>query len=294
MDTIASPAMRVSPIMQPHSSQMTENACGFKCSSAIFQGSLMHQRQLRRDLDVTYWSIIPSVAASPSAPWISWCWSNASDPDSQGIRERRSSRTGIIERILKLSIGRGASLLSSIGHGSLEPTAFDVHDERIGREDAVMKPRMTKRIVTNVKKPYCKIRQNADENVDRLSSLLASLFSPFSEMRPNFSRRLLVSTSISSPVAFGSILALTPSTSLVMPSHMNQPSQTLPPSELPRMLSAITSATRVLRHAFSRSSVGSSTASAPCTKRCLYSASCSCCSVAVEGRAASGTGESAG
>ena len=157
-----------------------------------------------------------------------------------------------------------------------------------------MKPIMTKRIVTTVRKPYCKIRQNMDEKVDRLSSLLASLLSPFSERRPNFSRRLRVSTSIASPVAFGSILALTTSTSLVMAPHMNQPSQTLPPIELPRMLSAITSATRVRRQAFSRSSVGSSTASAPCTKSCLYSVSCSCCSVVVDGTAGLGTGESAG
>ena len=253
-----------------------------------------NQRQRRRDLYCTYWSRMPLVAASPRGPWISWCWSNARDPDSQGIRVRRSSTTEMTERIFSVSIGRAISFPSSFGLDSLEPDVFGVHGERIGREDAVMTPRITKRIVMNVKKPYCKIRQNADENVDRLFSLLASLLWRFSERRPNFSRRLLVSTSISSPVAFGSILALTTSTSLVMPPHMNQPSQTLPPTELPRMLSAMTSATRVRRHAFSRSSVGSRTASAPCTKSCLYCASCSCCSVAVDGAVVSGTGESAG
>lgn len=201
---------------------------------------------------------------------------------------------GMTDRILKLNIGRGGSLLSSIGHRSREPDILEVNVERIGLEDAVTKPSMTKRIVMNVMKPYCKIRQNMDENGDRLSSFLASLLSSLSERRPNFSRRLRVSISIFSPVAFGSILALTTSTSLMMPPHMNQPSQTLPPIEFPRMLSAMTSATRVRRHAFSRSSVGSSTASAPCTKSCLYSASCSRCSVAADGTAGSGTGESAG
>ena len=257
------------------------------------QGST-DQRQRRRDSHLTYWSSMPSVAASPRGPWISWCWSNASDPESQGFRERRSSTTEMSEKILKPSIGRGASILPSIGDASLKLDVLDVGVERIGREDAVMKPSMTKRIVTNVKKLYCKIRQNADENMDRLSSFLASLLCLVSERRPNFSRRLLVSTSISSPVAVGSILALTASTSLVMPPHMNQPSQTLPPMELPRMLSAMTSATRVRRHAFSRSSVGSSTASAPCTNSCLYSASCSCCLVTFDGSAGSSTGESAG
>ena len=279
--------------MQPHQSQMTENSCEAKCASANCRVS-PNQRQHRQDLDFTYWSSTPSVAASLRGPWISWCWSNASDPDSQGIRERRSSRVDMTERILALKIGRGGSNLSSIGHNSFELDGFDVHVERVGREDAVMKPSRTNRIVMNVIKPYCKIRQNADENLDRLSVLDAFVLCLFSERRPNFSRRLLVSTSISSPVAFGSILALTTSTSFVMPPHMNQPSQTLPPMELPRMLSAMTSATRVRRQAFSRSSVGSSTARAPCTKSCLYSASCSCCSVAVEGTAALGTGESAG
>ena len=257
--------------MQPYQSQMTESSCGLKCASANcseLQGST-HQRQRRRDLHCTYWSSMPFVAASPKGPWISWCWSNARDPESHGIRERRSSRTEMTESILELNIGRGASLCSSIGHDSLEPDVLEVHVERIGREDAVMKPSITERIVINVKKPYCKIRQNADEKVDRLSSVLAFLLCPFSERSPNFSRRLLVSTSISSPLAFGSILALATSTSLVMPPHMNHPSQTLPPKELPRILSAMTSATRVRRHAFSRSSVGSSTASAPCTKSCL-------------------------
>ncbi len=282
--------------MHPHRSQMTENSCGLKCGSANCRGCTdpTNQRQRRTDLDFTYWSRMPSVAASPKGPWISWCWSNASDPDSQGIRERRSSRIEMTERILELSIGRGASIFSSIGQDSFELDNLDVHVERIGREDAVMRPSITKRIVMNVKKPYCKIRQNADENVDRLSLSLGASLWLFSDRRPNFSRRLLVSTSISSPVAFGSILALITSTSLVMPPHMNQPSQTLPPTELARMLSAMTSATRVRRHAFSRSSVGSSTASAPCTKSCLYSASCSCCSVTVDARAKSGTGESAG
>ena len=279
--------------MQPHPSQMTENSCGLACASANCRGP-RNQRQRRRDLHQTYWSRMPSVAASPRGPWISWCWSNAKDPDSQGIRERRSSRTGMMESTLKLSIGRGTSLFSSSGHDSLDPDVFHVHVERIGLDDAVMKPRMTKRIVMKVMKPYCKIRQNADENVERLSSVRTFLLSPFSERRPNFSRRLRVSTSISFPVDFGSILSLTTSISLVMPAQMNQPSQTLPPIEFPRMLSAITSATRVRRHAFSRSSVGRSTASAPCTNSCLYSASCSCCSVAVDGTAGSGTGESAG
>ena len=272
---------------------MTENSCGPICGSANCRGP-RSQRGYRTGLDFTYWSNMPSVAASPKGPWISWSWSNARNPFNHGIRERRSSKIGMIERILKLSIGRGGSLLWSIGPASLDPIVFDVQVERFGREDAVTKPSTTKRIVMNVRKPYCKIRQNMDETVDRLSSFLTSLVSPFSERRPNFSSRLRVSTSISCPVVFGSILALTASTSLVMPPHMNQPSQTLPPMELPRMLSAMTSATRVRRHAFSRSSVGSSTASALCTKSCLYSASCSCCSVAVDRTAESGTGESAG
>ena len=279
--------------MQPHPSQMTENSCGLICGSAICRGP-RNQRQRRRDLHLTYWSSMPSVAASPSGPWISWCWTNAKDPDSHGIRKRRSSKIGMTERILKLNIGRGGSVPSSIGHGSLKPDIFDVHVERIGLEDAVMKPSMTKRIVMNVKKLYCKIRQNADENLDGLSSLLASLLSLFSERRPNFSRRLLVSTSSSSPVAFGSTFVLIASTNFVTPLHMNQPSQTLPPIELPRMLSAITSATRVRKQAFSRSSVGSNTARAPCTRSCLYAASCSCCSIAADRTAGSGTGESAG
>lgn len=272
---------------------MTENSCGPICGSANCRGP-RSQRKRRTGLDLTYWSNTPSVAASPKGPWISCSWSNARDPDNHGIRERRSSKVGMTERILKLSIGRGGSLLLSIGPASLDPNVFDVQVERFGREDAVTKPSITKRIVMNVKKPYCKICQNTVENVDHPSSFLGSLVSPFSERSPNFSSRLRVPTSISCPVFFGSILALTASTSLVMLSQINQPSQTLPPIELPRMLSAMTSATRVRRHAFSRSSVGSSTASALCTKSCLYSASCSCCSVAVDGTAESGTGESAG
>lgn len=274
-------------------SQMTEFSCGPKCASANCRG-LTNQRQQRKDLDFTYWSSIPLVAASPRGPWISWCWSNASDPDSQGIRERRSRIVDITEKTFELRIGRGGSNFSSIGHDSFTLDGFDVHVVRFGREDAVMKPSKTKRTVINVMKPYCKIRQNADENVDRLSIWNASLLRLFSERRPNFSRRLLVSTSISSPVAFGSILALTTSTSFVMPPHTNQSSQTFPPMELPRILSAMTSATRVRRQAFSMSSVGSRTARAPCTKSCLYSASCSCCSMAVDGTAGFGTGESAG
>lgn len=74
------------------------------------------------------------------------------------------------ERILKLSIGRGGPCLSSIGQDSLELGVLGVHVERIGRDDAVMKPSIIKRIVMNVKKPYCNIRQNADENTDRLRS----------------------------------------------------------------------------------------------------------------------------
>lgn len=272
---------------------MTEISCGPKCASANCRGPT-NQRQHRKDLDFTYWSSMPLVAASPRGPWISWCWSNASDPDSQGIRERRSRTVDMTEKNFELRIGRGGSSLSSIGHDSFELDGFDVHVVRFGREDAVMKPSRTKRIVMNVMKPYCKIRQNADENMDRLSFLDASLLRLLSERRPNFSRRLLVSTSISAPVAFGSILALTTSTSFVMPPHINQPSQTFPPMELPRILSAMTSATRVRRQAFSMSSVGSSTARAPCTKSCLYSASWSCCSVAVDGTAGLGTGESAG
>lgn len=150
-----------------------------------------------------------------------------------------------------------------MGEDSVELELCAADTERDGSEYDALNPRMMNRSEMKARYPYCKTRQKIDENADRLTSSLARLSLLLSARRPNFSSRLLVSTSICSPVALGSIFALTTSTSLVILPQMNQSSQTFPPIDLPKMLSEITSATSVRRQAFSRSSVGSRTARAP-------------------------------
>lgn len=105
-------------------------------------------------MGATYWSIMPSVAPTRRAPWIRWWWSNASDPDNQGMRRGRSRRIENSGSTLKLRIGRAwrdISTVPSIGAFSPVLPVFDVVVERKGREYAAEKPTMTNLMARNVK-----------------------------------------------------------------------------------------------------------------------------------------------
>ena len=228
------------------------------------------QREHRNETLVTYLSNMPSVAPTLRM-LVAWYWAKQRDPLSHGIRSDRSRRWPMREKILYERIGRLAVFWMAerpwMTSGSVVP---DTVGERGGREDAVARPRMMKRTVINAKYPYWSKRQNTSDTTDDLLWCAFNFDSSFvSVSSPNFSNRLLVSTSISSPVALAPTRALTLSTILVMPSQINQPSQALPPTPLPNIISPMMSATRVRRQAFPRSSVGSSTARTPCTSSCL-------------------------
>lgn len=125
-------------------------------------------------------------------------------------------------------------------------------------------------------------------------SMSCLLLMVLSDSSPNFSNRLLPSDSIWYPVTLGLWRALTVSVILVIPSHISQPSHALLPMPLPRIISPMTSATRVRRQLFPRSSVGKRTASAPCMSSCRYAPSFCDCSSAVLSTSTPGAGENAG
>lgn len=160
---------------------------------------------------------------------------------------------------------------------------LDIDDERRRRLDAAMELRIRKRTMTKLRYAYWSTRQKTLEKVDRKPLLGGLVASPLSDNRPNLSKRLRVSTSISSAVVFGSIRALTKSMILLILPQMKYPSESLPPIALPRIVSATTSATSVRKQASPRSSVSRRMASALWTSSCLYCVSCSHCSVTLDG-----------
>lgn len=109
----------------------------------------------------TYWLRSPLVAPTFQGPSISWCWTSASKPDSQGIRRGTLRRTEISEKTWKFRMGRGGrggrggSTIVAIGGVSTPSAMFSADDDgcRDG-ETVATRPTITKRSVRKVRYPY--------------------------------------------------------------------------------------------------------------------------------------------
>jgi hypothetical protein len=300
-------------------SQVTEVLCGTKCTlcCTVLGPSCCWPTICKEGIIVaTYLSNIPSVPPTLPGPASNPQCSIEMVPDSQGMRTLNSANCAMQLHNLMLTIGRlvpngRANNGGSPGKGNdwLDVSTGDgsLIRDLGGRVDALARVETTARAAVDAQKRYWTAVQKSPEMnaghglwrellrasvlVDRVCSFLAE------DKRPNRSSRVIDCSELVSPDEASSSLASSVCKTfamLVMPSHSSQPSQAFPLMPFPSIISAKISATRARRHAFSRSSGGSSTANAPWTSSWRHADSLSRCSTTDEGTASVGTGLSAG
>lgn len=188
------------------------------------------------------------------------------------MRDERSSRLDMQGQMPMARIGGFGGADAQVGSAWLDVECRDDDAHREGSEGEVATAATKKRSARKARNTQCRERQSQTDNHERWSRLqledaarwvLPSAADTGASLTPTACRRWLVADAGPSRTRTCRRRCRCCAT-FAMPSHHSHPSHARPPMPVPKTMSPRTSANSVLRHPFSRSSVGSSRASTPC------------------------------